>query len=140
MSGIIEDGVIDKLLATTAVTDLVVARVYPRMAPPKPTLPYIVVTINQGKRPWFHSGASSGKAVSPVQVRCYGATYLASRQLAEQVELAIDATRGAFGSVYVSHCILRDQYDGSQDPVNDDEVGFPCVVNDFEICHERPTS
>ena len=140
MSGIVEDGVVDKLLATSAVTTLTSTRIHPRMAPQNVTKPYAVVTITQGKRPWYHSGASSGKAISPVSVACYGSTYKAARELAEKVELALDAQRGAFGSMNVSHCLLRDQYDASTNPITDDEVGYPCVVCDFEVCHERPTS
>lgn len=140
MSGIVEDGVIDKLSATAGVTALASTRIYPRQAPQGATKPYIVVTKAPGQQDWHKSGSAPGAATSFVNVRCHAANYKAARELAEQVEFAINGVRGTFGSVFVAHCLLRDLYDASTQPLNDDETGFPCVALDFEVAHTKPTS
>lgn len=144
MSGIIEDAVTDKLRATAGVTALCSTRIYPRIAPQRSstggTRPYIVVTKTPGQRDWHKSGGPSGVCEAAVSVRCYGDTYKAARELAEQVEFAMNGIRGTFGTVHVSHSLLRDLYDASTQPLNDDEMGYPCVAVEFDIAHSKSTS
>lgn len=141
MSGMIEVGIGDKLQATAAVTALVPAsRIYTRLAEQIPAYPFVVVTKAPGQTSVHCASGPSGLAMGMVMVRCYAATYAESRDVAEQVKLALDGQRGAFGSVNVRFCLLEDEMDISTLPQTDDEVGYPGFGMTFHCAWVNPTS
>jgi hypothetical protein len=139
-TGIIEDGVIDKLLAATAVTAVVSTRIYPRIADQTAAKPFLVVQLGEGQQTWHHSGARSGQATTNISVACVAGTYKAARALGYLVELALDKQTGLFGAEVVRHCLHQGTFDRSANPQDDDEIGITAVGVDFSICHTVPTS
>lgn len=136
MSGIIEDGVIDKLLLSPAVVAAVSTRIYPRMAPQNASFPFVVVTKAGGQTDVHHSTGAAGIAIAMVRVACYAATYKAAREITETIKDAIDGIpRGFFGSVFVMFCHRAESFDASVIPVQDDEMGFPGYADVYRIGH-----
>ncbi len=133
---IIEDAVIDKLLATSAVTAVVGQQIYPRMAPQNASKPYIVVNKLPNEQKQHKSGGSAGVTISYVSLSVWGTTYKQAVDTASLADAALDAIRGTFGSVHCSFCLRQDGYDQSQLPVMDDEVGNPGYRLIYKICHQ----
>lgn len=133
---IIEDAVIDKLLATTAVTNVVGQRIYPRMAPQTGTKPYLVINkLPNEQQQQSHSGVAT-VTISYVSVSSWGTTYKEAVENGGIADAAINAIRGLFGaSVFVSFCLRQDGYDQSQLPTLDDETGNPGYRLIYKICH-----
>lgn len=141
MSGVIEDGLVDKLRASPTVTAVVSSRIYLRQAPQNATAPYIVVNKQPGQRDVHHSTGAAGISIAMVQVTCFSGengAYQTARQTMELVRETIDGIgRGFFGSVFVMFCHRADSFDTSTVPLQDDEIGFPGYADLYRIGHSH---
>lgn len=139
VTGIIEDGFKAKLDAATAVTALVpTSRIFAYMAPEGTPKPYIVIRRQGALNTAGHSTGSGGKAMTEVMVLCVGATYLASHQMAVQVEKALHGQRGLWASEDVRMCFSNGVSDASANPQLADEIGFPAALVTFRTCYTLP--
>lgn len=123
----VEKAIIDKLAATSAVTDILGSRMYVTHGPSNPTPPYLVMFRVSGPR--FHSmERSSGLVSARIQMDIYGRTALEARQAAAVVRVAIDGFRGVQSGVTISAILLLDGSDGY-----DEEPEIRRVIQDYEV-------
>lgn len=137
--GVIEDGIADKLLATSAVTALTSTRVYVRLAPEQATFPYVVVSKQAAEM--HNAGAAAGRGAleyGTVMVNCYGSTYESARNVANEITKAIDHQSGTWGVEEVMACFCETHQDISQAPTQDDEIGYPGVGMTFKTIYRIP--
>lgn len=123
---------LDKLQATTAVTDLVSTRIYPASRRQSAALPAIVyqrisTTIQNA------SVGESGTAWARVQVDCMAETFAGARALAAAVKGALSGWTDTDGTPAVSMCHWVDEQDapGGLDEGEDDRVYD--VIQDYYI-------
>ena len=134
-----ENAVIAKLLATTAITNLVGQRVYPRIAPQKEAKPYLIVLRPEGQ---INTQLASGLypvSWTPIVVACVGNTYNESRTLSGPVTATLNppgwAGSQTWGSTEVASCQLNDTFDQSTLPQLADEIGAPVEFVAFDLEH-----
>jgi len=134
-----ENAVIAKLLATTAITDLVGQRIYPRIAPQKESKPYLIVLRPEGQ---VNTQLASGLypvSWTPIVVACVGNTYNESRTLSGPVTAALNPSgwtgSQTWGSTEVASCQLNDTFDQSTLPQLADEIGAPVEFVAFDLEH-----
>lgn len=89
----IETGIYAQLMATLAVTDLVVDRVYPIMMPQQPTLPAITYQRISTTDRYAQDGSQDLPTVR-VQINCVAATLAAAGALSAAVRTALDVQHG----------------------------------------------
>lgn len=139
--GVIEDGIAEKLKATAGVSALVAARVYVTRAPEDTTFPFIVVSKQPGE---MHNALTSGGRTTietaSVTVNCWGSTYESARNVASQVGHAIDGQAGTWGTEEVMYCGCESHQDISQQPTQDDEIGYPGIGLSFKAIYRVPLS
>lgn len=113
-----------KLLATSGVSTLLGARVYPDRLPQGATLPAAVYHLISLQEEVDLAGLT-GVGHARVQVDAWAATRLAANALALAIRdaLATSGGRGTWGTVYVSGCVptnerydTQEQGDGSDEP------------------------
>lgn len=90
----IEAGIRGILIADAALSDLILARVYPVEPPQAPTLPYIVYQRIDGA-PLQHHAGSCALTRSRFQFDCFGSTPTQARAVARAVNNALDGYCGA---------------------------------------------
>jgi hypothetical protein len=139
MSGVAEAAVIAQLKNTTAVTNVVGTRIYPRIAPQDSAKPYIVVMRPPGSLYQHTQNAQIAVARTPIFVGCVGSTYEESRSFSAAVSAALDGS-GWTGSQFwngteIASCMQTDDYDQSTYPQLGDEIGFPCEFVTFDLEH-----
>lgn len=139
MSSVAESAVIWQLLQSSAVTDLIGQRVYPRMAPQGATLPYLVVLRPQGQTNEHTSKSRVQVSRTPIVVACAGSTYDESRSLSEPVHAALDASTWTGSQIWndteIASCFTMEEFDQSGVPLLGDEIGFPVEFMTFELEH-----
>lgn len=144
ITGIIEDGVRDKLLATSGVTALLSTRIWSVRAPAAQTrssttqaqLTYAVITREGGSEDIVMSTAGATTlAVANLMIGVFGPTFAAARIAANAVRTAINGIRGSFGDEKVSYCFVRDMQQAEAPPTRDDEEGVPGYALAVEIAY-----
>lgn len=134
ITGIIEDGVRDKLLATSAVTALLSTRISVEriaesstiMPSTKAKLTYAVIAKDAGSGDIENTSAGTTEmATANLTIGVFGPTWEAARNAAIAVRNAINAVRGSFGNEFVSYCFVRDMMSVGAVPDRDDEIGVP---------------
>lgn len=140
-AGVIEDGIAEKLKATSAVTAISSTRIFTARAPEDTSFPFIVITKQPGE---MHNALTTsgrtGIEIGSVLVNCWGATYESARKLATQVGHAIDGQAGTWGTEEVMFCGCESQQDISQQPTQDDEIGYPGIGMSFKAIYRVPLS
>ena len=132
----IKDALYDLLIADTAVSDEVSARVHPQFAPASSALPYIV--LQQVSADHFeHMTAAAGMVTVRVQIDCYAATNISLELVVEAVREALDGFRGDMGTpaVAVRRCHLEGDRDGLVPSSGKDEKHTFRRNMDFMISH-----
>jgi hypothetical protein len=109
-----EAALIAKLLASTAVTNLVSVRINWSRRPQGAALPCIVLQRVSGLPDVHHAGAS-GLVVSRVQVDCWGASYGSAKAVARAVETAITAQTFTQGATRFDVILIDSERDDSTD-------------------------
>ncbi len=84
----IESDVIQRLLSTPAVTQLVDGRIYPQKAPQGKPSPWVAVTKVSAPRD-KHMGGHSGLVDAHFQVSAFGTGYLATKELIQAIRLSL---------------------------------------------------
>lgn len=125
-----------RLLAVSAVTDIVSTRIYPIVLPQGCTLPAIRYRRISGGSD-EHIRGTTGAANSWVQIDCYATSYAAVEALAEQVRLAIHTYRGTVGGVDIHSVELQNRMDMRENPAHGDDVGWYVHTLDFRIVHSE---
>ena len=101
-----EEALIAKLLATTAITTLVSNRIFVGARPQASTLPAIVVNRVSGA-PLYSDDGEDGLEESRFQIDCWGSTYSSAKGLARAVRGALSAFQGTQSPVKFSLCVSR---------------------------------
>lgn len=144
VTGIIEDGVRDKLLDTAGVTALTSTRIWSVRAPASQTrnantqaqLTYAVITRDGGSEDVVnHSGGATTLAVANLMIGVFGPTFAAARIAANAIRDALNCVRGDFGDELVSSCFVRDMQQAEAPPSRDDEEGVPGYAIAVEIAY-----
>lgn len=144
ITGIIEDGVRDKLLATSAVTTLLGTRIRTERIEESATVnPYtkaklvyaVIRKENAQSDVENHAGGATTLAMANLTIGVFGPTWEEARNAGIAIRNAINATRGAFGNEWVSRCEVRDFFSAGAAPDRDDEVGVPGYGLSVEISY-----
>jgi hypothetical protein len=106
----LEEAMIAKLLATTAVTDLVSTRVYPGSVPQASTMPAIVVNRISGT-PIYTDDGESGLQTARLELDCWGETYSSAKTVARAVIAALSGFVGTVDDVDVRNTLLDAERD-----------------------------
>ena len=121
-----------RLLAVTAVTDLVGTRVYPLLLPQDPTYPAIRYQQITGTRE-SAMGSDVGLVEATEQVDSYDSTYAGARVLAEAVRAALQRFRGTVAGVVISDVFVLE---GPLD-LYEEAVKIYRVQQDFTVWHRE---
>ena len=120
-----------KLLATTAVTDLVVDRIFPVERPvvTAEALPAVVYLI-MSKVPSNTANGTSTTEQMRIEVQCLAATYDGARALGAAVQIALSGWNDAEGSVW--H--LDDSRDDPGEvATGEDFISYHCVTQEYLV-------
>lgn len=128
-----------KLLATTAVTDLITARLYPMRAPDDATFPFLIYKLISSSRDYSHDGAV-GLVESRFNIECRARVYEDAVALADAVRLTLSGTTGTWGDRDIGNCELINESDGFDFIAGADEEDCYVIPLDFTIWHDEATS
>lgn len=105
-----EESLVARLKATTGVTNLVAARIYPMQAPQTAVLPLVTYQRISTVRPGSLRGPV-GLADPRIQVDCWAESYGTVKALADQVRHALDgyAGSGVIALILGEHDLLDDE-------------------------------
>lgn len=93
---LIEQAILNELAGTAGLTAIVGQRIYYVKAPQDVTVPYVVLFKVSGVREHSHDGAS-GLGNPRFQVSCFAETYYQAKQIAQQVQSALQGFSGTMG-------------------------------------------
>jgi hypothetical protein len=105
-----EEGIIQRLLATAGVTNIVTTRVFPGSLPQAYALPAVTVHVISGG-PLYADDGEVGLDEVRIQVDCWAETYTAAKLLARQVRASLSAFVGTVNGVtfpYILLDVIRD--------------------------------
>lgn len=122
------------LVAASPVSALIGARVYPSVMPENRTLPNdLAVTYEQtGLVDDDHLQGPAGLAIATMQIQCFGRTYAAVRELANEVDTVLRGYRGTSSGVEI-HGIERDNLIELTD-LDGDRIERRIVI-DYSVWH-----
>ena len=123
------------ILSKSAITDLVVDRVYPARSDQNATLPYLTWQRISGI-PARGVAGPTRRATSRFQINCWGRTPLEAKQLAKAVT-SIDGYRGWIGGHRLGGVSLEDQQDNNEPPSDGGAGVVPGVQMDFIVLHDE---
>lgn len=143
ITGIIEDGVRDKLLATGGVTTLLSQRIWTGRAPygaqvdaDKNKRTYAIITKEPGPADIeMCSAGVTTLARASLTIGVFGATFEAARDAGNAIRTAINGVRGSFGDEKVSYCFVTDMQQAEAPPTRDDEMGMPGYALAVDIAY-----
>ncbi len=104
-----------RLVTTPGVARLIGFQVYPLAVPKNAALPFVVYKRNNITRESSLVGPLNVPIVH-LQLACWGLTYEASRDLADEVRLALDGRTGTLCGVTISDMRLVSETDDYLDP------------------------
>jgi len=107
---LIEQAILDELIGTAGITDLVGQRIYYVKAPQDVTTPYIVFTKVSAPREHDHDG-SSGLVGARFQFSVFATTYYEAKQIVVQVQAVLQAYSGTMGEVVVNGSFYQNEVD-----------------------------
>jgi hypothetical protein len=102
---VIEEAIIQRLLATSEVATIVGTRVFPGSKPQAAPLPAIVFNKISGA-PLYDDKGEVGLDENRLQIDCWAATYSAAKGLARAVRESLSAYFGTSESVESLYCAL----------------------------------
>lgn len=106
----IEEGIIQRLLATSGVTSLVGTRVFPGVRPQAAALPAIVFTL-VSKVPVYDDDGEAGIETCRVQIDSWATTYTQAKQLSRTVRASLSAYFGTSEGTESLYCQLDAERD-----------------------------
>lgn len=107
---LIEQAILDELIGTSGVTDLVGTRIYYVKAPQNVTTPYVVFTKVSAPREHDHDG-SAGLVGARFQFSVFAKTYYETKQIAVQIQTVLQAYSGTMGEVVVNGAFYQNEVD-----------------------------
>jgi hypothetical protein len=133
----LRQAVYNRLLASTAITDLVGARIYFGALPQSlslddgPALSYTVVTRTYGHVLQGADGTSQGR----VQISSYAYTEQLADRIAQAVRDCWDGFRGFIGGLEVTACVLDNETDLSSPPAASTDQWLYMIASDYQVNH-----
>jgi len=130
----IEQAILTELLGQSGLTDLIGERIYYVKAPQDVDTPYIVFFKVSAPREHSHDGAS-GLAHPRFQLSIFATTYYEAKQIAEQVQTALQAysgTMGGAGGVEVGASFYENETD-----IWEEGQKLYHIAADYLIWHEE---
>lgn len=106
----IEEAIIQKLLATSGVASLVGARVFPGVKPQAAALPAVVFNKISGA-PIYDDEGEAGLDECRVQIDSWATTYSQAKQVAREVRSCLSAFFGTSEGVETLYCALDAERD-----------------------------
>jgi len=129
---VVEDGLIDYLLADTDVKALVGTRVYPVAVAQDVVRPYITIQRIAVDRTYDHDG-ETGLCAPLIQIDCWADTYRGAKTLADKVRLAISGYNGALGGYTAQAILIQNEVDLSEGPSTGSEKVIHRVSIDASV-------
>lgn len=127
-----------ELTGDTDIATSVSTRIYPLIAPPEATLPFIVYQ-RIGADHQRHTEAAAGLVSTMVQITCVATSAKAAHDLAELVREAMDHFRGTLGSggntATVRLATLDNEIENFDPPAHAEEDGTYSVITEWTIWH-----
>jgi hypothetical protein len=123
-----EEGLIQKLLATSGVTALVSQRVYPGSMPQASPLPSIVMNRVSGA-PLYTDQGECGLASARVQIDCWAQTYTGAKQVARAVITSLSAFAGTSSGFTFQYVMVDDERDFREGGSNSNEYLFRTSID-----------
>ena len=105
-----------KLLATTAVTDLIGTRIYFDDLPQSATLPAIVIEMTNSEVADRTLSATGTLYRAGINVYCYATTRTTSISVGDAVYAALEFATGTWGSVSVKRALVENTQDVTEPP------------------------
>lgn len=128
----IETALFSFLHGTAAIVNLVADRIAPMERAQDEALPAITYqTISNV--PDYHLGGESGHSVARIQIDCWAETYLAVKQLAEQVRLAVSGHTGVWNEHTITGVLVQDNGDLPESVEPASEAGAHRASMDLRI-------
>lgn len=128
---LIEEALVSRLSAVSAVTALVGSRIYPVRAPEGAARPFLVFQRVAATRETAF-GADPGLARARMQVTAWADRYATAKAVATAVRQALQRYRGTLLGVEVLDVFVELDQD-----VPDDEVQLFGVLTDFSVIHRE---
>jgi len=132
----IEAGLVTKLAATTAITDITSTRIYPEVLPQDGTVPALTYQRVAGYEVASMDGVT-GLARTTIQINCIAATYIEAKALRDAVRTALAGTSGTWGSTTVQACYGDGERDLPDLAIGTDANRRRVVSMDFEIWYDE---
>ena len=107
---LIEQAILDELIGTSGLTDLVGQRIYYVKAPQDVTNPYVIFTKVSAPREHDHDG-SAGLVSARFQFSAFATTYYVVKQIAVQIQTVLQAFSGTMGEVTVGGSFYQNEVD-----------------------------
>lgn len=124
-----------RLTGSSAISAIVLSRVYPQVLPQAPTLPAISYNLVSAVRVRDLEGPA-GKSRHRISINCWANTYAAARSLADAVRREIDGYgSGYMGDTFVGSISLENEIDLFEEDAGRQNVGIYRVVQDYIISH-----
>lgn len=128
----IESALSTYLKSRPTIAAIVGTRVYATRAPQKtatqsPVQSRIVYRLLPGAGRHYHTTGASGLVEADIELRLVCETYGDARDLYDAIRNEIDGFQGLFGTTVIDQCMLSTPSDGTADPTQGDDTGFPCV-------------
>jgi len=121
-----------RLTSRTAVSSLIITRVYPLIAPQGAPLPLVVYQRTAVERPQSLAG-NVGNPVVTLQLTTYGTSYTSVKSIARAVRLAVDGWTGTTAGVTIQRTTLQSEADGVDLPADDQMLPYYSVVQTFDF-------
>lgn len=128
-------GFIAKLLADSAVTAYVGARVYPKRRPQATPLPCLVCHGVSGA-PIYTSDGESGLFSRRAQIDCWATTYTEAKRIADVVKTSLSGYVGTSAGIDFRSCLLETEQDFDEGGGNAPQYEFR-VNLDFMVLYRE---
>lgn len=108
-----------KMEATTGITDIVAARIFPQYVRESDNVYPLIVYKVENVDPQLSHDGPTGLESADLIIAAIGATQKDARILADAIQLALNGNRGTWDTLYCQGCFLKD------DGISDDVVTEP---------------
>lgn len=127
----IHEAVFSRLSAVTALTALVVLRIYPNIAPQPPVSPYVVFELDDDEEAAHAMGADASIRRAYARFYCFATTGDGAKAVAAALIAGLRRYTGTSASVVIDDCYMR-----GDRPTVDDEVKLFGRLVEFEIVYQ----
>lgn len=129
------------LTSITAINDVIEGRIYNNRAPQTTSKnklqPRIVYRLLPGSTRHYHSTGASGLVEADIALQFVGPTSEEAGELYELVRDEIDGFKGIWNETVIDRATLTPPADGSGDPTQGDDVGYPCIAANVEVFYQE---